>query len=80
MSVRRRRLLPAAFVLRGLIWDTTFARVRIASQEVRPGFVAWRPTVGGAAGTVAKLERAVFVVMTLGYDAAVSPPATGARA
>lgn len=79
MSVRRSRLLPAAFVLLGLIWDTTFAWIKIAGQEVRPGFVACGVTLG-AAGTLAQLELAAFREMTLRYDAAVSPPSTGARA
>jgi hypothetical protein len=79
MSVRRRRLPPAAFVLLGLIRDTTFAWIKIAGQEVRPGFAAWGVTLG-AADRVARLELVAFVAMTPRYDAAVSPSSNGARA
>jgi hypothetical protein len=79
VSVRRRRLLPAAFVLLGLIWDTTIAWIKIAAQEVRPGFVAWDGPLG-AARPAAQLELIAFVQMTLRYDGPVSPPSTGARA
>lgn len=51
----RRWLLPAAFVLLGLIWGSSFAWIKIAVEEIPPAtLVAWRMTLG-AAGMVAML-------------------------
>lgn len=47
MSVRPRWLLPAAFVLLGLIWGSSFAWIKIAVEEIPPAtLVAWRMTLG----------------------------------
>ena len=52
---RRRWLLPAAFVLLGMIWGSSFAWIKIAVEELPPAtLVAWRMTLG-AAGMVAML-------------------------
>ena len=51
----RRWLLPAAFILLGLIWGSSFAWIKIAVEEIPPAtLVAWRMTLG-AAGMVAML-------------------------
>lgn len=55
MSDRPRWLIPAAFVLLGLIWGSSFAWIKIAVEEIPPAtLVAWRMTLG-AAGMVALL-------------------------
>lgn len=47
MSVRQRWLLPAAFVLLGLIWGSSFAWIKIAVDEIPPAsLVAWRMGLG----------------------------------
>ncbi|MEO5986602.1 MAG: DMT family transporter [Candidatus Limnocylindria bacterium] len=49
MSTRPRWLLPAAFVLLGLIWGSSFAWIKIAVDEIPPAsLVAWRMTLGAA--------------------------------
>lgn len=49
MSVRPRWVLPAAFVLLGLIWGSSFAWIKIAVEEVPPAsLVAWRMGLGAA--------------------------------
>ena len=49
MSVRPRWVLPAAFVLLGLIWGSSFAWIKIAVADVPPAtLVAWRMTLGAA--------------------------------
>jgi drug/metabolite transporter (DMT)-like permease len=51
----RRWLLPAAFVLLGLIWGSSFAWIKIAVEEIPPAtLVAWRMTLG-ASGMAAML-------------------------
>lgn len=48
-------LLPAAFLLLGAIWGSSFAWIKIAVDEIPPAtLVAWRMTLG-AAGMVAML-------------------------
>jgi drug/metabolite transporter (DMT)-like permease len=48
-------LLPAAFLLLGAIWGSSFAWIKIAVEEIPPAtLVAWRMTLG-AAGMVAML-------------------------
>jgi drug/metabolite transporter (DMT)-like permease len=55
MSARPRWLLPAAFVLLGLIWGSSFAWIKIAVEEIPPAtLVAWRMTLG-AIGMIAML-------------------------
>ena len=55
MSDRPRWLIPAAFVLLGLIWGSSFAWIKIAVEEIPPAtLVAWRMTLG-AVGMVALL-------------------------
>lgn len=55
MSDRPRWLLPAAFLLLGLIWGSSFAWIKIAVEEIPPAtLVAWRMTLG-AIGMVALL-------------------------
>ena len=55
MSASPRWLLPAAFVLLGLIWGSSFAWIKIAVDEIPPAtLVAWRMTLG-AIGMVAML-------------------------
>jgi drug/metabolite transporter (DMT)-like permease len=55
MSARPRWLLPAAFVLLGLIWGSSFAWIKVAVDEIPPAtLVAWRMTLG-AIGMVALL-------------------------
>ena len=47
MSTRPRWVLPAAFVLLGLIWGSSFAWIKIAVADVPPAtLVAWRMTLG----------------------------------
>jgi drug/metabolite transporter (DMT)-like permease len=47
MSTRPRWVLPAAFVLLGLIWGSSFAWVKIAVADVPPAtLVAWRMSLG----------------------------------
>jgi len=47
MSVRPPWLLPAAFVLLGLIWGSSFAWIKIAVDEIPPAsLVAWRMGLG----------------------------------
>ncbi|MCA1569943.1 MAG: DMT family transporter [Chloroflexi bacterium] len=47
MSIRPRWLLPAAFVLLGLIWGSSFAWIKIAVDEIPPAsLVAWRMGLG----------------------------------
>lgn len=49
MSARPRWVLPAAFVLLGLIWGSSFAWIKIAVADVPPAtLVAWRMTLGAA--------------------------------
>ena len=49
MSVRPRWVLPAAFVLLGLIWGSSFAWIKIAVEEIPPAsLVAWRMGLGAA--------------------------------
>jgi len=49
MPVRPRWVLPAAFVLLGLIWGSSFAWIKIAVDEVPPAtLVAWRMSLGAA--------------------------------
>lgn len=49
MSVRQRWLLPAAFVLLGLIWGSSFVWIKIAVDEIPPAsLVAWRMGLGAA--------------------------------
>lgn len=51
----RRWLLPAAFVLLGLIWGSSFAWIKIAVDEIPPAtLVAWRMSLG-ALGMLALL-------------------------
>ncbi len=48
-------ILPAAFILLGLIWGSSFAWIKIAVEEIPPAtLVAWRMTLG-AIGMVAML-------------------------
>ena len=55
MSERPRWIIPAAFILLGLIWGSSFAWIKIAVDEVPPAtLVAWRMTLG-AAGTLVLL-------------------------
>jgi drug/metabolite transporter (DMT)-like permease len=55
MSDRPRWLLPAAFVLLGLIWGSSFAWIKVSLEEIPPAtMVAWRMTLG-AIGMVALL-------------------------
>ncbi|MGI8828693.1 MAG: DMT family transporter [Candidatus Limnocylindria bacterium] len=55
MSNRPRWLLPAAFMLLGLIWGSSFVWIKIAVDEIPPAsLVAWRMTLG-AAGMLALL-------------------------
>ncbi len=55
MSTHPRWLLPAAFVLLGLIWGSSFAWIKIAVDEIPPAsLVAWRMSLG-AAGMLALL-------------------------
>ncbi len=55
MSVRPRWLLPAAFVLLGLIWGSSFAWIKIAVEEIPPAsLVALRMGLG-AVGMLALL-------------------------
>ncbi|MGQ0607472.1 MAG: DMT family transporter [Chloroflexota bacterium] len=50
MSDRPRWLLPAAFVLLGLIWGSSFAWIKIAVDEIPPAsLVAWRMGLGAVA-------------------------------
>nr|MBA4169797.1 EamA family transporter [Chloroflexota bacterium] len=50
MVARSRWLLPAAFVLLGLIWGSSFAWIKIAVEEIPPAtLVAWRMTLGAIA-------------------------------
>jgi drug/metabolite transporter (DMT)-like permease len=45
----RRWLLPAAFLLLGAIWGSSFAWIKIAVEEIPPAtLVAWRMTLGAA--------------------------------
>lgn len=47
MSTRPRWVLPAAFVLLGLIWGSSFAWIKIAVTDVPPAtLVAWRMSLG----------------------------------
>jgi len=47
VAPRSRWLLPAAFVLLGLIWGSSFAWIKIAVEEIPPAtLVAWRMTLG----------------------------------
>lgn len=47
MSTRQRWVLPAAFVLLGLIWGSSFAWIKIAVADVPPAtLVAWRMSLG----------------------------------
>ena len=58
MAFRRGWLLPASFVLLGLIWGSSFAWIKIALDEIPPAtLVAWRMSLG-AVGMLALL--AVF--------------------
>jgi len=47
MSTRPRWVLPAAFILLGLIWGSSFAWIKIAVTDVPPAtLVAWRMSLG----------------------------------
>ena len=47
MSARPGWLIPAAFLLLGLIWGSSFAWIKIAVDEIPPAtLVAWRMTLG----------------------------------
>ncbi len=47
MASTSRWLIPAAFVLLGLIWGSSFAWIKIAVEEIPPAtLVAWRMTLG----------------------------------
>lgn len=49
MSNHPRWLLPAAFVLLGLIWGSSFAWIKVAVDEIPPAsLVAWRMALGAA--------------------------------
>jgi drug/metabolite transporter (DMT)-like permease len=49
MSTRPRWVLPAAFVLLGLIWGSSFAWIKVAVTDVPPAtLVAWRMSLGAA--------------------------------
>ena len=49
MPARPRWLVPAAFVLLGLIWGSSFAWIKIAVDDIPPAtLVAWRMTLGAA--------------------------------
>ena len=53
MSARSRWLIPAAFVLLGMIWGSSFAWIKIAVDEIPPAtLVAWRMTLGAIAMAV----------------------------
>jgi drug/metabolite transporter (DMT)-like permease len=55
MAVRPGWLVPAAFVLLGLIWGSSFLWIKIAVDEIPPAtLVAWRMTLG-AVGMLALL-------------------------
>jgi drug/metabolite transporter (DMT)-like permease len=55
MAARPGWVLPAAFILLGLIWGSSFAWIKIAVAELPPAtLVAWRMTLG-AIGMVALL-------------------------
>jgi len=55
MAVRPPWLVPAAFVLLGLIWGSSFAWIKIAVDEIPPAtLVAWRMSLG-ALGMLALL-------------------------
>jgi drug/metabolite transporter (DMT)-like permease len=59
MPNRRRWLLPAAFVLLGLIWGSSFAWIKVAVDEISPAsLVAWRMSLGalGMLGLLAVLR------------------------
>jgi drug/metabolite transporter (DMT)-like permease len=59
MSARPRWLLPAAFVLLGLIWGSSFAWIKVAVDEIPPAtLVAWRMTLGaiGMVGLLALIR------------------------
>jgi len=50
MSDRPRWLIPAAFLLLGLIWGSSFAWIKIAVEEIPPAtLVAWRMSLGAVA-------------------------------
>ena len=50
MSDRPRWLLPAAFLLLGLIWGSSFAWIKISLEEIPPAtMVAWRMSLGAVA-------------------------------
>jgi drug/metabolite transporter (DMT)-like permease len=54
-SPTRHWLLPAAFLLLGAIWGSSFAWIKVAVEEIPPAtLVAWRMTLG-AVGMVAML-------------------------
>jgi drug/metabolite transporter (DMT)-like permease len=47
MAARPTWLLPAAFILLGLIWGSSFAWIKIAVEEIPPAtLVAWRMSLG----------------------------------
>ena len=49
MSNHPRWLLPAAFVLLGLIWGSSFAWIKVAVDDIPPAsLVAWRMALGAA--------------------------------
>lgn len=49
MSTRPQWVLPAAFVVLGLIWGSSFAWIKIAVADVPPAtLVAWRMSLGAA--------------------------------
>ena len=59
MSTRPRWVLPAAFILLGLIWGSSFAWIKIAVADVPPAtLVAWRMSLGalGMLGLIAVLR------------------------
>lgn len=47
MSTRPRWVLPAAFILLGLIWGSSFAWIKVAVADIPPAtLVAWRMSLG----------------------------------
>jgi drug/metabolite transporter (DMT)-like permease len=61
-------ILPAAFVLLGLIWGSSFAWIKIAVDEIPPAtLVAWRMTLG-AVGMLALLALMRGVPMPRGRE------------
>ena len=79
MSNHPRWLLPAAFVLLGLIWGSSFAWIKVAVDEIPPAsLVAWRMALGAAGMLVllgvmrARLPRGVGEWLPLAVLGAVN--------